>query len=346
MLLFALIVSGVYLGMNWYVLARLACLFALRRRGWLFVALALLTPSLVGALVLETTVGNRFTGIFFTLAMSWLGVCWLLLWILGAQQVISKVIVLPRHVWAFGVCGLAAGLTLYAVINARAITIRRERVPDLPIKIVHLSDIHIGSIGRSALDDIVAATNAIRPDVILITGDLFDNANSTTRASAAKLAQFAAPVLFSSGNHEGYAGYDNVRQMLSGTRVRWLRNESVEIAGVQVIGVENSYDTELLQSVLDRTPTSSAFVVLMNHQPTGFEVAARRRIRLVLSGHVHNGQIWPFNYLVGLFYPYLEGVHRRENSFLNVSTGTGYWGPPMRLGSTNEIVVLEPRPQL
>jgi predicted MPP superfamily phosphohydrolase len=80
----------------------------------------------------------------------------------------------------------------------------------------------------------------------------------------------------------------------------------------------------------------------MNHQPTGFEVAAKRRIGLVLSGHVHNGQVWPFNHLVGLFYPYLKGLHRRDNSFLNVSTGTGFWGPPMRLGSFNEIVVLEP----
>jgi hypothetical protein len=83
----------------------------------------------------------------------------------------------------------------------------------------------------------------------------------------------------------------------------------------------------------------------MNHQPTGFAVASQRRIGLVLSGHVHNGQVWPFTYLVGLFYPYLTGLHRRNDSFLNVSTGTGFWGPPMRLGSSNEIVVLEPTTQ-
>jgi hypothetical protein len=344
-LLFALIVSGVYLGMNWYVLARLARLFALRRRRWLFVALVPLTASLVGALVLESAVGNWFTGIFFTLAMLWLGACWLLVCILAAQQILSRAVRLAPRAWAIGVCGLAVVLTLYAVFNARGITIRREQIPGLRIRIVHLSDMHIGSIGRSAIAGIVAATNALQPEAILITGDLFDNANSTTRALAVELANFTAPVLFSSGNHEGYTGYENVRQMLTGTRVRWLRNESIEVGGVHVIGVENSFGTELLQSVLDRTPTSSAFTVLMNHQPTGFEVAAKNRIGLVLSGHVHHGQIWPFNYIVGLFYPYLGGLHRRDGSFLNVSTGTGFWGPPMRLGSFNEIVVLEPTPR-
>jgi predicted MPP superfamily phosphohydrolase len=80
----------------------------------------------------------------------------------------------------------------------------------------------------------------------------------------------------------------------------------------------------------------------MNHQPRGFDIAAKRRIGLTLSGHVHNGQIWPFNYVVGLFFRHIGGLHRHDGSLLNVSTGTGYWGPPMRLGSSNEIVVLEP----
>jgi hypothetical protein len=80
----------------------------------------------------------------------------------------------------------------------------------------------------------------------------------------------------------------------------------------------------------------------MNHQPTGFDIAVHRGIGLTLSGHVHNGQIWPFNYVVGLFYPYLKGLHANGGAFLNVSTGTGIWGPPMRLGSHSEIVLLEP----
>ena len=241
------------------------------------------------------------------------------------------------------VCGLASFLVVYAFINARAITVRREAIRGLPFKIAQLSDIHIGSIGESTLADIIAKTNALNPDVILITGDLFDNATASTRELSAQLKAFVAPVVFTSGNHEVYTGYDNVSEMLSPAKIRWLRNEAMEFNGIRIIGVDNSYGTELMQSVLDQIPPSTVFTVLMNHQPRGFDVAARHRITLMLSGHVHNGQIWPFNYVVGLFYPYLKGLHEHAGAFLNVSTGTGIWGPPMRLGSHSEVVLLEPK---
>lgn len=343
-MLFVLIFFGVYLGINWYVLARLFHLFALSKGAGFYIALFPLALSAIAALTLESRFGGRLTGTFFSLAMLWLGMCFLLFWILLIQQLLSWIFPLPQRAWAIGVCCIACGLMLYAVMNARMTTVRQEQIPRLPLRIAHLSDIHIGSIGASTLAAIIAKTNDLKPDVVLITGDLFDNANSGTRAAATQLGAFVAPVLFTSGNHEVYAGYGNVQRMLSATPVRWLRNEVVDIKGIRIIGVDNSYGTELLQSVLDRTPPSPAFTVLMNHQPTGFAVAAQNRIGLTLSGHVHNGQIWPFNYLVRLFYPYLKGLHEDAGAFLNVSTGTGIWGPPMRLGSHSEIVFLEPKP--
>jgi len=343
-MLLALVVSSAYLGMNWYVLARLFHLFAIRTTIWFYIALIPLTLSFIVALVLESRFGNHLTGVVFTLAMLWLGMCWVLLWILFAQQILSLVVPIPQRVWAISVCGLACGLALYAFINARTITVRRVQIPHLPLKVAQLSDIHIGSIRPSVLADIIAKTNDLKPDMILITGDLFDNANPTTRAAATQLKTFVAPVFFTSGNHEVYTGYDNVRQMLAATQIRWLRNEMLEFNGIRIIGVDNSYSTELMQSVLGRTSPSPAFTILMNHQPTGFDIAARHGIGLMLSGHVHNGQIWPFNYVVGIFYPYLKGLHEKAGTFLNVSTGTSIWGPPIRLGSHNEIVLFEPMP--
>jgi predicted MPP superfamily phosphohydrolase len=341
--LFILIVCSVYLGMNWYVLTRLSHLFALNRTIWFHVALIPLTLSFIVALVLESAIGNRLTGLFFTLAMIWLGVCFLLVWILFLQQILSLVVPVPRRIWATSVCCLTCVLALYAFVNARTVTVRREQIPHLPLTIAHLSDIHIGSVGPSMLAEIIDKTNALSPDLILITGDLFDNATPGTRAVIPQLNRFAAPVVFTSGNHEVYTGYDNVRQMLVATQIRWLRNETVNVSGMRIIGVDNSYGTELLQSVLSRTPPSPVFTVLMNHQPRGLDIAAQHRINLMLSGHVHNGQIWPFNYIVGLFYPYLKGLHDNAGAFLNVSTGTGIWGPPMRLGSHSEIVLFEPK---
>jgi len=341
-MLFALVVFGVSLGMNWYVLARLFHLLALGKGFGLYVALVPLAGSFIVALILESRIGNSLTGAFFTLSMLWLGLCFLLLWVLLAQQLLALVIPLPRRAWGIGACALAGCLALYAVVNARAITIRREPIPRLPLRIAHLSDIHIGSIGSSMLADIIARTNALKPDLILITGDLFDNANPVTRAAVPELKRFVAPVLFTSGNHEEYTGYDNVRQMLAATGIRWLRNETVDYEAIRIIGLDNSYGTELLQTVLGRTPPSPAFTILMNHQPRGFDIAARHGIGLTLSGHVHNGQIWPFNYFVGRLYPYIRGLHANGEGFLNVSTGTGFWGPPLRLGSHSEIVLLEP----
>jgi predicted MPP superfamily phosphohydrolase len=341
-MLFVLAVFMVYLGMNWYVLGRLFHLFAIGKTVWFYLSLVPLALSIVVAVALESRFGNQFTNGFFALAMLWMGTCWLLLCILLVQQVLALVLPLPQRVWAIGVCGLAGGLALYAFINARTVTVRREQIPHLPLRVAQLSDIHIGSIGPSRLSDIIAKTNGLAPDVILITGDLFDNANPHTRAVAGQLRRFAAPVLFTSGNHDVYTGYENVREMLASTEIRWLRNEAVNINGVRIIGVDNSYGTELLQSVLGRTPPSPMFTILMNHQPTGFDTAAQHGIGLTLSGHVHNGQIWPFNHIVGFFYPYLRGLHAQGGAFLNVSTGTGIWGPPMRLGSHSEIVLLEP----
>ncbi len=343
-MLLVLVVFSVYLGMNWYVLARLFHLFSLEKSLWFYVVLLLLTPSFIIALILESRFGDSMTGSLFTVAMLWFGICFLLIWILLAQQVLAWAFPLPRRAWAIGVCVLICGLTLYSVINARTITVRREKIPRLPLKVAHLTDIHIGSIGSSILSDIVAKTNALQPDIVLLTGDLFDNANPSTRSIVLQLGALVAPVLFTSGNHEAYVGYGNVRQMLSSTPIRWLRNETVDFRGVRIIGVDNSYRTELLQSVLGRTPPSPAFTILMNHQPTGFAVAADHHIDLTLSGHVHNGQIWPFNFFMRLGYPYLKGLHAKGSAFLNVSTGTAFWGPPMRLGSHSEIVFLEPMP--
>lgn len=341
-MLFALGVLSVYLGMNWYVLARLFHLFALSKALGFYIALVPLAGSFILALIVESRFGNELTGGFFTLAMLWLGLCFLLLWLLLAQQLLALVLPLPRRAWALGVCALACSLALYAVLNARAVAVRRERIPRLPLRIAQLSDIHLGSIGSSMLADIITKTNAVNPDLVLITGDLFDNANPVTRAAVPDLKRFVAPVLFTSGNHEEYTGYADVRQMLAATAIRWLRNEAVEVKGVRIIGVDNSSGTELLASVLDRTPPAPAFTILMTHQPRGFDLAARHGIALTLSGHVHNGQIWPFNYIVGLVYPYIRGLHANGGGFLNVSTGTGIWGPPMRLGSHSEIVLLEP----
>ena len=126
LMLFVLVVFSVYLGMNWYVLARLFHLFAISRTVWFYLALIPLAMSFIVALALESRFGNQLTSSFFALAMLWLGTCGLLLWILLAQQILALVIPLPQRVWAISACGLACGLAVYAFVNARTIIVRHE----------------------------------------------------------------------------------------------------------------------------------------------------------------------------------------------------------------------------
>jgi hypothetical protein len=230
MALFFPIVVLVMLGMNGYVLTRLCHLWAIRRGRWFFGALPAVALSFPAAILLESQIGNRLTGIFYTLAMGWLGLCWLLFVLLPVQQILERLLPLPRRAWAIGVCSLAAGVAMYATVNAHSIAVRHERIPGLPLRIAHLSDLHLGSIGPTTLANIVATTNRLEPDLILITGDLFDNANPSTQAMTGQLRMLAAPVVFSSGNHEVYTGLERVRQLLASASIRWLRNETSSTA--------------------------------------------------------------------------------------------------------------------
>ncbi len=343
-LLFVTLVSTIYCGMNWYVLGRLLTLFGVPRRPfWFYIALAPLSLSFVLALILESHFGNWTTGAFFTLAMVWLGVCGLLVWLLLVQQVSSLAIPLPPRIWAIAVCVAAGALAVYAGVNAHTLTVRREQIPGLPIRVAHLSDIHIGSIGPALLADIIDRTNRLQPDLILITGDLVDNANLSTRPLVAQLRRLAAPTLFTSGNHEAYTGYDQVREMLATTPVRWLRNELLTTHGVTVLGLDNAYGTEHLRRHLPSLGHSPGFPIVMNHQPNGADLAAHAGVGLMLSGHVHNGQIWPFNYLVQTRYKYVAGRYQVGNMSLIVCRGTGTWGPRMRLWWPSEILRIKLR---
>ena len=255
-------------------------------------------------------------------------------------------------------------LTLYAFANAWRIEIKSIDISaPVNMTIVQLSDIHRGSVSQNHLQRLVDKTNGLNPDLILITGDLLDPAGQLSAESIAPLNDLIAPVYWITGNHERYAGLDKVMSMLKETPIRPLRNEAAEFGGIQLIGIDDSEDRQQVQRVL---PTIAfdpdMFTILMYHQPEGAEAAATAGIDLMLSGHTHNGQIWPFNWVVRSRFPYLKGLHEIEikdigklglssgpaikrTMFLNISTGSGTWGPPMRLGSRNQIILIQLKKQ-
>lgn len=238
----------------------------------------------------------------------------------------------------------------------RPLTVKRVEIPmqGLPpaldgFSIVQLTDIHIGpTLGREFIEEIVEKTNALKPDFVAITGDLVDGSVANLQDKIAPLADLHSRfgTFFVTGNHEYYSGVNDWIEFLSHHRVRTLHNERVVLerdgGQICVAGIDDPTGRGVpghgpnLKKTLATHPDYIP-VVLLAHQPKAVMEAANFNVKLQLSGHTHGGQIWPWRYLVYLQQPYLEGLHNHEGTQLYVSTGTGYWGPPMRLGTSAEI---------
>jgi predicted MPP superfamily phosphohydrolase len=254
---------------------------------------------------------------------------------------------------------LAASIAGFGIVSARGpIAIKQVKVKlgRLPasmngLTIAQITDVHIGpTIGRGFIESVVDRVNALSPDVIVITGDLVDGSVEDLREHAAPLARLKAKhgVFFVTGNHEYYSGVDDWLDELRRLGIRPLRNErvsiehegdSIDLAGIDDFSAKGGgHGPDLPRALAGRDPSRE--LVLLAHQPRAIQEAAKLGVGLQLSGHTHGGQLWPWTYLVFLQQPYVAGLHRHGDSQIYVSRGTGYWGPPMRVGAPAEITEL------
>ncbi|WP_369257311.1 metallophosphoesterase [Geodermatophilus amargosae] len=255
-----------------------------------------------------------------------------------------------------------AGTGLYLANSApvvRRVPITLPRLdPALDgLRIVTFSDGHLSATyGGRRFERLVETVNAQRPDVVAIVGDLVDGEVDELREEVAPLADLVSDqgVYFVTGNHEYFVDTTAWLRHLSSLGVDVLRNERVPITRGGA-----SFD---LAGVDDRTAASSGLpghgasvdaaldgrddavpVVLMAHQPVQVEQARAAGVDLQLSGHTHGGQLWPFDYAIRLDQPAVEGLSRHGDTQLYVTSGAGYWGPPMRIGARPEVTVVELR---
>jgi predicted MPP superfamily phosphohydrolase len=253
---------------------------------------------------------------------------------------------------------LALGLGGLALIGAaRAPRVRELRValPRFPQELadtvlVQITDLHLGpTLQREFLEDVVRRTNALRPDVIAITGDVADGSVTSLREMVAPLGELHARwgVFFVTGNHEYYAGADAWCAEFRRLGIRTLHGERVTVGdgrhGFDLAGVDDlearrftgGAGTDLGATLAGRDPSRA--LVLLAHQPRVVFDAQQYGVDLQLSGHTHGGQFWPWVLMVRLQQPVVSGLRRFGDTFVYASNGTGYWGPPMRLGVPAEI---------
>lgn len=344
--MFLLVFLSVYGAVNFYVLRRLFSLFSFKAKIWFYLLFICCTLSYLLAAVLERNFANTATKVFYLLAATWMGVAFLLFCCLLVFELVNLIFSPPKLIAGISILAVTLVLTVYSMINATRLGVVTVNL-DAPIKmsIVQLSDIHLGSTSTAYLARIVATTNSLAPDVVLITGDLLDSHRPLTSAAVAPLKDLAAPAFLVTGNHEGYFGIEKAAELISTTKVRFLRNEVVDFQQVQIIGIDDSYDKDHVAKMIPKLAIDAAkFNILMYHRPKGLEAADRAGIDLMLAGHTHFGQIFPFNYFVRLSHRYMKGLYRQGGCTLFVSTGAGTWGPRMRLGSENQIVLIKLSP--
>jgi predicted MPP superfamily phosphohydrolase len=343
MRLFLAIFFGINVLANGYIFWRLFSYFHWKT-GLLFGLLIVsFSISYIAAAWLDRMDGFFLSRWLLHLAGLWLGVGLILLVCIAVGDAVRLAVPIPLEISRWLVLGAAAILIVYSLANARRIEVVEVTLPASVDKtIVHLSDFHVGSVSPAHLRRVVNLTRAAHPDLVLMTGDLMDPYSGLSDESFASLKEIQVPIYFTIGNHERYAGLDTVMERIRQTPLIPLRNETAELDGIQLIGIDDSENPEQVKTRLDKMVIDNErYTVLMYHRPIGFEAAVEKGIDLMLCGHTHNGQIFPFNYVVKSRFAQTKGVYKSGQHTLVVSTGSGTWGPPKRVGSRNQVIVIK-----
>lgn len=356
--MFFAIALSIWTAMNAYVIWRIATIPAVTRLvpRWLIVTAGVfLALAYIAARIVEAR-GPRSVGV----VLEWLGAEWLGVVLLAlvcffvADLVTGFGWFMPKlaptiRLWALG-CAVA--LSTIATLNAIRTPVVRDyevRIPNLPADrdgtvAVAMSDLHIGTfISTRWLRACVDQVNALHPDIVFLLGDFADEDTPVGNDLIAELRRLHAPlgVWAVPGNHEPRKG--GLETLMREAGVHLLRDAWGEpapglvIAGVDMVGHRPVPGRGLVERALEGRPEGAA-TILLSHAPTQVEKAARSGVGLMLSGHTHGGQIWPFGWFVRLMYRYLGGRYQVDGMTLIVCRGTGTWGPRMRLWRPSEML--------
>jgi predicted MPP superfamily phosphohydrolase len=329
-------------------------------RLWIKLLLGLLSVSFVTASLLAFRYTNAAVRMFYRLAAVWVGlVSFLFLATVSAWTILGVArlagLYVPFHQIVEALYGAAAMAGLYGVFNASRTRITRTtvRLANLPAAwrgrtAALISDVHLGHVRNGGfLRRLVAKILKEEPDLIFIAGDLFDGTAIDERRAAQPLTELTAPhgVYFVAGNHEQFGDDSRYLEAVAATGVRVLNNEKVEADGLQIIGVPYRHATHdgHLASVLHRIGVDrNRASILLTHAPDRPEIAEAAGVSLQLSGHTHLGQFAPWTWMAKRIYrQFVYGLSRIGKMQVFTSSGAGTWGPPLRLGSNPEIVLLE-----
>ena len=370
-IIFLTVVLTIYTLVNWYIVSKSAPLFegGGSKMTFLKIALWTLVFAYPAGRFLERFIGSDFTLLFVRIGSFWMGaMLYLILMFLFIDlfRVINHFVPFTSYLnfkanpdyrlFAVKTVYLLTFLVLVvSTINARIPRISHYSLKTEKsfgsvnkVRIVAVSDVHLGTlISKRRLNSLVEQINSQNPDIVLFVGDTFDEDIAPVVNNGlgkyfelikSTLGVFAIP-----GNHEYFGNIDQKLDYLKAHGIKTLRdsvlliNNSFYLVGRDDKSNSHRQSINTLVSNIDKSKP----IVLLDHQPFKLNESAENGIDLQLSGHTHNGQLWPFNYITEAIYEVSSGFKKIGKTNFIVSNGYGTWGPPMRLGNRPEILVID-----
>jgi len=268
---------------------------------------------------------------------------------------------LPMGTTAIKIIDISKIVLILVVVIIGMFTVKNLKVTNYSIKtdkftntlnIVLFSDTHLGhQIGYDTVAKIVKKVNAAKPDIVFIPGDIFNtdikNIKDLEKVTD-ELSKIKAKygVFATLGNHDGYKGNDDIRKFLAKSDIILLQDEVYTVDNIVIVGrldarpIERELKDYNRKSIEDLVADSDEkkYTILLDHQPSDVDNAILNNIDLTLSGHTHNGQIFPGSLITNSIFKVGYGHKKFDNTDVVVTSGAGFWGPPIRVGTKSEIV--------
>ena len=349
--------QGILFAAHWFLYKTIVRFFGITNPSHMMglkISLIALSLSFIASSIVAFRFYNVFSRILYTVGSVWLGAFYffmlacILTWVIfGITHSVSRLI--PSIIFL-----IAVGLTIYSVVNAcnprvHAISVKIPNLPDSwkNKTAVWASDIHLGQIhGVGFSQRVVDMINDQHPDIVFIGGDLYDGVAVDIPKVTKPFSTLTPPLgtYFITGNHEEFDGNEKYLQAVKDVGMIDFDNKIKLVDGVQLIGVDyhDATNKDTYKQILDNMHLDlTKSTILLKHTPDKLDIAQKAGVSFQISGHTHDGQIFPMNYITSLIYKGFESGLKTFNTMqVYTSNGTGTWGPPLRFGNTPEIVTI------
>ena len=355
------VLSGIILLGNFIVYEALILAFGVTSLSSSFILACVLTSFSLGFILVSIVSAwyyNFLTRFLYKILATWMGffVYFFLASVIFGIIVGIDDLVSPGAAHAsfgFTLFSMAFLAGLYGLIHARRIIINKIE-PNISVPeswkgktAVFVSDFHLGQVyGISFVRQVVRTIEFLNPDIVFIGGDLYDGTTVPTEKIIEPLTLLrpALGIYFVSGNHEEFRDSSKFFSSIRSAGIEILDDRMVVVEGLQIIGVDyhNASDTKKFREILSSLSINKNIPsILLKHEPKDLEVAQEAGISFQISGHTHRGQQWPFGIIARLLYQGFEyGLKKFKTMRVYTSSGVGTWGPPIRVGTDSEIVLI------